>query len=190
MKGRMSLHPAPSALPIPSSQRMTLKSLSMPTSQTSPTNTLQTDLGEFIAFPRYIFCSLHRPSSALQTEALEEFLSILRPAFLRKPRCLTARPRHRLDVTSDQLNLDPRDRTTPADPQEIHLESDARWFPSSLLCAYLASPSFIRSSTIISLSHLSHAYTQPIPQKPRQSLSCSYHSSHSCCHSPPSPYSR
>ncbi|KAF8797886.1 hypothetical protein BYT27DRAFT_7178063 [Phlegmacium glaucopus] len=77
--------------------------------------------------------SPEQPRSALQTEALEEFLSILRPSFLRKPRSLTTRPRHRLDVTSDHHNLDPRDRTTPLDSQEIHLEPDARWFSSSIL---------------------------------------------------------
>ena len=81
-------------------------------------------------------------SSALQTEALEEFLSILRPSFLRKPRSLTTKPRHRLDVTSDHHNLDSRDLTTPPGTQDIHVEPDARWFSSSLLCAYSAVPIF------------------------------------------------
>ena len=76
-------------------------------------------------------------SSALQTEALEEFLSILRPSFLRKPRSLTTKPRHRLDVTSDHYSLDSRDLTTPPDTQDIH--PDVRWFSSSLLCAYAVS---------------------------------------------------
>jgi len=75
--------------------------------------------------------SPERPCSALQTEALEEFLSILRPSFLRKPRSLTTKPRHRLDVTSDHYSLDSRDLATPPDTQDIH--PDARWFSSSLL---------------------------------------------------------
>jgi len=74
-----------------------------------------------------------RPRSALQTEALEEFLSILRPSFLRKPRSLTTKPRHRLDVPSDHYNLDARDLTTPPGTQDIHFEPDTRWFSSSLL---------------------------------------------------------
>jgi len=75
-----------------------------------------------------------RPCSALQTEALEEFLSILRPSFLRKPRSLTTKPRHRLDVTSDHHHsLDSRDLTTPPDTQDICANPDARWFSSSLL---------------------------------------------------------
>jgi len=74
-----------------------------------------------------------RPRSTLQTEALEEFLSILRPSFLRKPRALATRPRHRLDATSDHYSPESHDLTTPPDTQDIHLEPDARWFSSSLL---------------------------------------------------------
>lgn len=77
-------------------------------------------------------------SSAFQTEALEEFLSILRPSLLRKPRALAARPRHRLDATYDHYSPESHDLATPPDTQDIHLEPDARWFSSSLLCAYSA----------------------------------------------------
>jgi hypothetical protein len=40
----------------------------------------------------------------------------------------------RLDVTFDHYSLDSRDLTTPPETQDIH--PDARWFTSSLLCAY------------------------------------------------------
>ena len=136
MIGRTSLHHALSALPIPSFKGTTLKSLSMLISLTSLTsNSLQSDLGEFLTLPQCPFSLIYSvSSSALQTEALEEFLSILRPSFLRKPRSLTSKPRHRLDVTSDHYSLDTRDLTTPLDTQDIH--PDARWFSSSLLCVY------------------------------------------------------
>ena len=136
------MHHALSALPIPSFRRTTLKSLSTLISLTSSTsNSLQT--GEFLTFPHCPFSLIYSvSSSALQTEALEEFLSILRPSFLRKPRFLTTKPRHRLDVTSDHHSLDSRDLATPPDTQEIHGDSDARWLSSSLLCAYSAVPIF------------------------------------------------
>jgi hypothetical protein len=135
MKGRTSLHHALSALPIPSFKGTILKSLSMPISLTSSiSDSHQSVLGEFFTFPHYPFSLIYSvSSSALQTEALEEFLSILRPSFLRKPRSLTTKPRHRLDVTSDHYSLDSRDLTTPPNAQDIH--PDARWFSSSLLCA-------------------------------------------------------
>ena len=138
MIGQTSLHHALSGLRIPSFKGTTLKSLSMLISLTSSTsNSLQSVLGEFLTFSHYPSSLLMYSvsSSALQTEALEEFLSILRPSFLRKPRSLTTKPRHRLDVTSDHYSLDSRDLTTPPDTQDIH--PDARWFSSSLLCAYL-----------------------------------------------------
>ena len=136
MKGRTSLHHALSALRIPSFKGTTLKSLSMLISLTSSiSNSLQSDHGGFLTFPHCPFSLIYNLSrSTLQTEALEEFLSILRPSFLRKPRFLTTKPRHRLDVTSDHYSLDSRDLTTPPDTQDIH--PDARWFSSSLLCAY------------------------------------------------------
>ncbi|KAF8163158.1 hypothetical protein B0H34DRAFT_794900 [Crassisporium funariophilum] len=95
------------------------------------------------------------PRSALQTEALEEFLSILRPTFMRKPRpisfpaflhepALSHRPRQqqRLENASDPgaCDVDPR-----ADPshqtgfdsesviKDMQVDPDARWFSSSLL---------------------------------------------------------
>ena len=142
MKDRTSLHHALSALPIPSFKGTTLKSLSMLISLTSSTSdSLQTDLGEFL--PHCPFSLIYSvSSSALQTEALEEFLSILRPSFLRKPRSLTTKPRHRLDVTSDHHSLDSRDLTTPLETQDIHIDPDVRWFSSSILCAYSAVPIF------------------------------------------------
>jgi len=86
------------------------------------------DIADIADKPR----SPDRPCSAFQTEALEEFLSILRPSFMRKPRSLTTKPRHRLDV-ADHHNIDSRDLTTPPGMQDIHVEPDARWFSSSLL---------------------------------------------------------
>lgn len=95
--------------------------------------------------------SPHRPpSSGLSSEALDEFLSILRPSFMRKPRGgtfpnflperpLAFRPLPRAD--SDPASATRDDQSSPvehvtdtrlvqADPQ-----ADARqWFSSSLLC--------------------------------------------------------
>jgi hypothetical protein len=144
MKDRTSLHHALSALPIPSFRRTTLNSLSMLISLTSSiSNSLQSDLGGFLTFPHCPFSLIYSVSSStLQTEALEEFLSILRPSFLRKPRFLTTKPRHRLDVTSDHHSLDSRDLSTPPDTQDIHVDLDTRWFSSSLLCEYSAVPIF------------------------------------------------
>jgi hypothetical protein len=139
MKGRILLHRVLSVLPIPSFKRTTLRSLSTLISLTSLTShALQTDLGEFFS-PSHTAHSLIYTvfSSAFQTEALEEFLSILRPSFMRKPRSLITKPRHRLDV-ADHHTLNSRDLTTPPGIQDIHVEPDARWFSSSLLCAYSA----------------------------------------------------
>ena len=67
---------------------------------------MQGVLGELLTFSHYPSSLIYSVSSSvLQTEALEEFLSILRPSFLRKPRSLTTKPRHRLDVTSDHYRL-------------------------------------------------------------------------------------
>ena len=125
----------------------------------STSNSLQSVLGEFLTFSNYP-CSLiySVSSSALQTEALEEFLSILRPSFLRKPRSLTTKPRHRLDVTSDHYSLDSRDLTTPPDAQDIH--PDARWFSSSLLCVYSIVSNFLYSHPMSLASPVSRMHTR------------------------------
>ncbi|CAA7267912.1 unnamed protein product [Cyclocybe aegerita] len=91
------------------------------------------------------------PSSALPSEALDEFLSILRPTFARKPRPaafpaflperpLAFRPLQRIDgpAPADRADLDPRDDHLPTpdehtEPRQPQQELDVRWFSSSLL---------------------------------------------------------
>ncbi|KDR81466.1 hypothetical protein GALMADRAFT_239415 [Galerina marginata CBS 339.88] len=89
--------------------------------------------------------SLSRASSrsALPSEALEEFLSILTPSFLHKPRSLTFLPDRNISLRPVQHRIDHDSRddlqqpeSPKSDSKPAQVDSDARWFSS----VFLSSP--------------------------------------------------
>lgn len=137
---------------------------------------------------------LSRPpsSAALPSEALDEFLSILKPSFMRKPRSVTfptflqERPLALWQLPRVDSRTEPRDAgatvcedhllclssTTEhsTDIRLLHPDSDARqWFSSTILgkCLYVDDDHAIsRLSTSIPCLTLPHA--QPIPEASRR----------------------